>query len=98
MNARRCVSTFVFLVGLLTTSAGAFGHHGAAGYDMEKDTVMKATITQFEWNNPHGQVRPDAGGGVHPVRVRRGVARGMAEPEALGRSSPSYMGGIDRAL
>jgi len=31
-------------------------HHGAAGYDMEKVTVLKGTITDFEWTNPHSQI------------------------------------------
>jgi Family of unknown function (DUF6152) len=31
-------------------------HHGAAGYDMEKAVMMKATITDFEWGNPHSQI------------------------------------------
>jgi Family of unknown function (DUF6152) len=28
-------------------------HHGAAGYDMEKELVMKATVTEWLWANPH---------------------------------------------
>ncbi len=28
-------------------------HHGSAGYEMNKMTVRKATVTGFEWTNPH---------------------------------------------
>jgi len=40
----------------LLMSRPIFAHHGAAGYDMEKAVMMKATITDFEWNNPHSQI------------------------------------------
>jgi hypothetical protein len=40
----------------LSLSRPILAHHGAAGYDMEKAVVMKATITDFEWNNPHSQI------------------------------------------
>jgi hypothetical protein len=28
-------------------------HHGTAGFDMEKQLVMKATVTDWLWANPH---------------------------------------------
>lgn len=28
-------------------------HHGSAGYDMEKQLVMKATVADWLWANPH---------------------------------------------
>jgi hypothetical protein len=28
-------------------------HHGTAGYDMDKQLVMKATVTDWLWANPH---------------------------------------------
>ena len=28
-------------------------HHGTAGYDMDKQLVMKATVTEWLWANPH---------------------------------------------
>jgi len=56
------IGTFAILVlavGLFQLSSPLFAHHGTAGYDMEKDTVVKGTITQFEWTNPHGQIHFD---------------------------------------
>lgn len=42
--------------GLLLFSSPLFAHHGTAGYDMDKDIVIKGTITQFDWTNPHGRI------------------------------------------
>jgi hypothetical protein len=44
-------------LGLAATPAAA--HHGASGYDNSKMTVVKATITEFVWMNPHSQVKFD---------------------------------------
>ena len=48
-----------FLAGavcVLLTAAPAFAHHGTNLYDMTKPVTLKATITQFEWGNPHNQI------------------------------------------
>ena len=41
-------------------SAPAFAHHGRVGYDNEKVLTLKATVTGFEWSNPHVQIHFDA--------------------------------------
>jgi Family of unknown function (DUF6152) len=41
---------------LLLVSMPMFAHHGRAGYDMDKTITVKATITGFEWRNPHVQI------------------------------------------
>ena len=48
----------VALALLLSASIGA--HHGAAGYDNTKITVLKGTVTEWIWRNPHSEVRFDA--------------------------------------
>lgn len=45
--------------GLLAMSAPAAAHHGASGYDNTRMTIVKATITEFVWMNPHSQVKFD---------------------------------------
>ena len=45
---------------IFAVSAPLLAHHGAAGYDNEKMTILKATITDFIWMNPHCEVRFDA--------------------------------------
>ena len=49
-------AAFIFAGALLLVPGPLLAHHGAAGYDMDKDTVVKGTITQFEWTNPHGRI------------------------------------------
>src|SRR5580765_5565116 len=44
-------------VGLLLGSRPATAHHGTANvYETTKVTVMKGTLTKFEWTNPHNQI------------------------------------------
>ena len=45
----------VFLVSLclLAVSVRLLAHHGAAGYNMDKELVMKGTVTDWLWANPH---------------------------------------------
>jgi hypothetical protein len=47
-------------VALFFTPNAAFPHHGVSVYDMAKTTTMKATITEFEWAQPHCQIHFDA--------------------------------------
>lgn len=45
--------------GFLAVSIPAFAHHGNSAYDMSKTVPMKATVTKFEYSNPHTQVYYD---------------------------------------
>jgi hypothetical protein len=45
---------------LFLVAGPVFAHHGAAGYDNSKLTVLKATITGFNWTNPHCEIDFDA--------------------------------------
>jgi len=40
-------------VALLTTCAPVFAHHGNAAYDMSKTISFKATVTKYDYTNPH---------------------------------------------
>lgn len=44
---------------LFFVSGPARAHHGAAGYDNSKLTVLKATIMNFTWSNPHCEIEFD---------------------------------------
>lgn len=37
-------------------SGPALAHHSMSMYDRGHDTTFKATITQFDWVNPHAQI------------------------------------------
>jgi hypothetical protein len=45
----------IFLAAMcfLAVSTPLPAHHGSTGYDMEKQLVMKATVTDWLWANPH---------------------------------------------
>ena len=58
MESKPLVLTAVTFALFLTSSA--FAHHGVSVYDMSKTTTIKATITEFEWTQPHCQIYFDA--------------------------------------
>jgi Family of unknown function (DUF6152) len=47
------------ICGFLAVSVPVFAHHGNSAYDMSKTVPMKATVTKFEYSNPHTQVYYD---------------------------------------
>jgi hypothetical protein len=48
------------LVGICANSIPALGHHGNAGYDYTKTIVIKGTVTEWVWSNPHCLLKFDA--------------------------------------
>jgi hypothetical protein len=45
---------------LLAVSIPLSAHHGAAGYDMDKQLTMKGTVREWLWANPHCFMKYDA--------------------------------------
>ena len=45
-----------FLCSALIVSAPVLAHHGETNYDTEKLVSVKATVTNFEFINPHAQI------------------------------------------
>jgi hypothetical protein len=52
----RIIRLFVVLAACLLISWPAFAHHSMSMYDRSHDTTFKATITEFNWSNPHSQI------------------------------------------
>jgi hypothetical protein len=50
------VARFALFAALLWVSGPAFAHHGAAGYDSNKLTTLKGTVTDYRFQNPHAQI------------------------------------------
>src|SRR5580700_4365922 len=44
------------ILSFLMVCVPMFAHHGNSAYDMSKTINMKATVTKFEYSNPHAQV------------------------------------------
>jgi hypothetical protein len=57
----RLSTSFVLVAGLLAVCSPAFAHHGSSiSYDLKKTIVLKGTVTEFVWSNPHAQIYFDA--------------------------------------
>ena len=66
---------------LLAGSVPMLAHHGTGvGYDTDKPTALKGTVTEFKWQNPHAQLFIDAKS-----------ADGMVEHWAVEMNSPGVM-------
>jgi hypothetical protein len=48
-----------FLFSVLLGSSPVLAHHGESNYDTDKLVTIKATVTQFEFINPHVQITMD---------------------------------------
>jgi len=54
---------------VITQSAGLFAHHGVAAYDYSKTIVAdKATVTEFEWMNPHCRILFNVTDDTHTIQ------------------------------
>jgi len=79
-------------VGVVTAPVALWAHHGSAIYDETKALVIKGTVTEWLWANPHCLLEFDAkndkGESVHwtaevsnpPDMVARGWSRKMFKP------------------
>jgi hypothetical protein len=47
------------LLSVLAAAGGVSAHHGTAAFDRSKLTVLKGTVTNFIWANPHGGIEFD---------------------------------------
>lgn len=50
---KRLSAIFVAVFWVLIFSLPAIAHHGTSGYDLEKITMVRGTVSSFEWANPH---------------------------------------------
>jgi len=56
----RLIAALLTAAGVLVAGAPLLAHHGAASFDTSKKLVMKATVTQWFWANPHCFLKFDA--------------------------------------
>jgi len=77
----------VFLAAFLMVCGPTFAHHGKAAFEMDKVTVLKGTVTRFEFMNPHTLVFFDVTG------EKGEVAHWIAETNSSNHLS---RGGYDR--
>jgi hypothetical protein len=44
---------FLGLAAALIVAAPAFAHHSFAMFDRQKEVILKGTVKEFQWTNPH---------------------------------------------
>jgi Family of unknown function (DUF6152) len=55
--------SFVLVAGIIAACGPVFAHHGSSiSYDLKKTVVLKGSITEFVWSNPHCQIYFDVKG------------------------------------
>ena len=47
---------FVLAVAFFLAAGVASAHHGTASFDKNKVTMLRGTVTEFIWTNPHGGI------------------------------------------
>jgi len=52
----RMIGLYAVLAASLLISGPAFAHHSMSMYDRSHDSIFKATISEFNWSNPHSQI------------------------------------------
>jgi len=56
VNRRKFLSA---VAALLAVGAPLWAHHGNAAYDDKNPIIIKGTVTEFAWTNPHAQIYLD---------------------------------------
>ena len=59
---RRATPILALAACLLGASVPLFAHHGTAAFDNDKKLVLKGTVTEWFWSNPHCLLRFDVKG------------------------------------
>jgi hypothetical protein len=64
----------------LATAGAAFAHHSFAMFDRDKEVVLKGTVHEFQWTNPHAFIEMDVPN-----------AKGEAERWSIELNSPNNL-------
>lgn len=59
---RRKVMAALMAMGMVILCVPLFAHHGTAAFDNEKKVVLKGTVTEWLWSNPHCLLQFDVKG------------------------------------
>jgi hypothetical protein len=67
-RSRRFLAIGLVFIGSFLLAEAALAHHGTAAYDATKQLTVRATVTAFEWANPHCELRFDVKDGSGSVQ------------------------------
>ena len=80
-------------VGVLAISAPLVAHHGAASFDTTRELVLKGTVTEWIWANPHCFLKFDAKDDTGTVRNWAVEVSNPTDMTRLGWARTSFKGG-----
>ena len=66
-NALRMMLQLV-VAGTLAGASVALAHHSFSMFDMTKKVTLDATVTEFQWTNPHVYIEVDVPDGTGPAK------------------------------
>ena len=89
----RVFSVLTLAVGFLIASAAVFAHHGASAYDSKKLTTLKATVTDFQFMNPHSEIFFEVKGADGKVEKWSAEAASMVTMSRLGWTRTLFKAG-----
>jgi len=84
---------FAVAVALLAVSTPIFAHHGASAYDTKKLTTLKATVTDFQFMNPHSEIFFEVKGADGKVEKWSAEAASMVTMSRLGWTRTLFKAG-----
>lgn len=58
----RAIAALAVAIGVATACVPLFAHHGTAAFESEKKVVLKGTVTEWLWSNPHCLLQFDVKG------------------------------------
>jgi hypothetical protein len=87
------LGVFLGAVGLLMVSAPLVAHHGAASFDTTKEFVLKGTVTDWIWANPHCFLKFDAKDDTGAVRNWAVEVSNPTDMTRLGWARTSFKAG-----
>jgi hypothetical protein len=89
----RAIGLLAVAAGLLSVSLPALAHHGTAVFDTSKTLILKGTVTEWDWSNPHCliqfDVKSEGGPAVHWIAE----TQNPAEMVSLGWGTASFKAG-----
>src|SRR5260370_28042577 len=80
----RVVTLIAMAVGAFALSTPMYAHHGASAYDTKKLTTLKATVTDWQFMNPHSELFLDVKGADGKVEKWSAEAASMVTMSRLG--------------